>query len=118
MNKIFTKEQITKLKEFERDFHTVLDLKYKRNNTRTDLNVMADIYEETTGVKLNRDYGCPNCQYTLVGKVGQLYRKSIAYWAEEETKAETEMQENTKDNETDQEITEVKPRRSYKKKKE
>ena len=113
MNKIFTKEQIAKLKEFEHDFHTVLDLKYKRNNTRTDLNVMADIYEECTGIKLNRDYGCPNCQYTLVGKVGQLYRKSVAYWAEEDAK----MQEITKDDETVQKITEVKPKRSYKKKK-
>ena len=117
MNKIFTKEQLGKLKEFERDFHTVLDLKYKRNNSSADLNTMADIYEETTGVKLNRDYGCPNCQYTLVGKVGQLYRKSVAYWAEEAQK-EVKMQENTKDNETVQENTEVKPRRSYKKKKE
>ena len=117
MNKIFTKEQIAKLKEFEHDFHTVLDLKYKRNNSRTDLNVMADIYEETTGVKLNRDYGCPNCQYTLVGKVGQLYRKSVAYWAEEAQK-EAEMQEKSKIEEKIQENTEVKPRRSYKKKKE
>ena len=117
MNKIFTKEQIAKLKEFERDFHTVLELKYKRNNTRADLNTMSDIYEECTGIKLNRDYGCPNCQYTLVGKVGQLYRKSVAYWAEEAQK-EAEMQEITKDNETVQENTEVKPRRSYKKKKE
>ena len=116
MNKIFTKEQIAKLKEFERDFHTVLDLKYKRNNSRTDLNVMADIYEECTGIKLNRDYGCPNCQYTLVGKVGQLYRKSVAYWAEEAQK-EAEMQEIAKDNETVQEIKDVKPRRAYKKKK-
>lgn len=90
MNKIFTKEQITKLKEFEHDFHTVLELKYKRNNTRADLNTMADIYEECTGIKLNRDYGCSNCQYTLVGKVGQLYRKSVAYWAEEDEKAEAE----------------------------
>ena len=118
MNKIFTKEQIAKLKEFERDFHTVLDLKYKRNNTRTDLNVMADIYEDCTGIKLNRDYGCPNCQYTLVGKVGQLYRKSVAYWAEEDAKAEVKMQEITKDDETVQEIKDVKPRRAYKKKKE
>lgn len=118
MNKIFTKEQIEKLKEFERDFHTVLDLKYKRNNTRTDLNVMADIYEDCTGIKLNRDYGCPNCQYTLVGKVGQLYRKSVAYWAEEDAKAEVKMQEITKDDKTVQEIKDVKTKRSYKKKKE
>lgn len=100
MNKIFTKEQISKLKEFERDFHTVLELKYKRNNTRADLNVMADIYEECTGIKLNRDYGCPNCQYTLVGKVGELYRKSVAYWAEEDEKAEAEKQEIAKDDKT------------------
>lgn len=118
MNKFFTKEQIAKLKEFERDFHTVLDLKYKRNNTRTDLNTMADIYEDCTGIKLNRDYGCPNCQYTLVAKVGELYRKSVAYWAEEDTKAETEKQETAKEDETVQEIKDVKPRRAYKKKKE
>lgn len=116
MNKIFTKEQISKLKEFERDFHTVLELKYKRNNTRADLNVMADIYEECTGIKLNRDYGCSNCQYTLVGKVGQLYRKSVAYWAEEDEKAETEKQEIAKDDKTVQEIKADKPRRAYKKK--
>lgn len=117
MNKIFTKEQIAKLKEFERDFHTVLDLKYKRNNTRADLNTMSDIYEECTGIKLNRDYGCPNCQYTLVGNVGELYRKSVAYWAEEAEK-EAKMQEIAKDNETVQEIKDVKHKRSYKKKKE
>lgn len=99
MNKIFNKEQLTKLKEFEQDFHTVLDLKYKRNNTRADLNTMADIYEETTGVKVNRDYGCPNCQYTLVAKVGELYRKSVAYWTEEDAKQE-EVKEEVKVEET------------------
>lgn len=88
MNKFFTKEQIAKLKEFERDFHTVLDLKYKRNNTRADLNTMSDIYEECTGIKLSREYSCPSCQFNLVGKVGELYRKSVAYWAEEDAKQE------------------------------
>ena len=43
MNKIFTKEQIAKLKEFERDFHTSIHLKYKRNNSRADLDKMACI---------------------------------------------------------------------------
>lgn len=99
MNKIFTKEQIQVLKEFEHDFHTVLDLKYKRNNTRADLNTMANVYEECTGLKLNRDYGCPNCQYTLVAKVGELYRKSVAYWTEEDAKQE-EVKEEVKVEET------------------
>ena len=119
MNKIFTKEQITKLKEFERDFHTTIHLKYKRNNTRADLDTMADIYEECTGVKISRQYSCSQCQFTLVARVGELYYASVDYWnKQEEVEKANKMQENTKDNETVQEITEVKPRRSYKKKKE
>ena len=119
MNKIFTKEQIAKLKEFERDFHTSIHLKYKRNNTRADLDKMACIYEECTGVKISREFQCPQCQFTLVCRVGELYYASVDYWnKQDEAEKENEMQEIAKDNETVQEITEVKPRRSYKKKKE
>lgn len=118
MNKVFTKEQIAKLKEFEHDFHTVLDLKYKRNNTRAEMEKIASIYEEATHEKINKDWACNVCQYNIVAKVGELYRKSVSYWAEQDAKAEAEMQENTKDDKTVQEITEVKPRRAYKKKKE
>ena len=119
MNKFFTKEQIAKLKEFERDFHTVLDLKYKRNNTRTDLNVMADIYEECTGVKISRQYSCPQCQFTLVCRVGELYYASVDYWNKQDAaEKKNGMQEIAKDDKTVQEIKDVKPRRAYKKKKE
>lgn len=119
MNKFFTKEQIAKLKEFERDFHTTIHLKYKRNNTKTDLDKMAGIYEECTGVKISRQYQCPQCQFTLVCRVGELYYASVDYWnKQEEAEKEVETQEITKDNETVQENTEVKPRRAYKKKKE
>lgn len=114
MNKVFTKEQIAALKFMERDFHTVLELKYKRNNTRAEMEKISSIYEEATHENISKDWACNVCQYNIVAKVGELYRKSVAYWAEEDAK----MQENTKDNETVQEITEVKPRRSYKKKKE
>ena len=117
MNKVFTKEQISKLKEFERDFHTVLDLKYKRNNTRAEMEKISSIYEEATHENINKDWACNVCQYNIVAKVGELYRKSIAYWAEEAEK-EVEMQENAKADETVQEIKDVKPKRSYKKKKE
>ena len=119
MNKFFTKEQIAKLKEFERDFHTTIHLKYKRNNTHADLDKMAGIYEECTGVKISRQYSCPQCQFTLVCRVGELYYASVDYWIkQEEAQKEAEMQENTKDDKTVQENTEVKPRRAYKKKKE
>ena len=117
MNKVFTKEQIEALKFMEKDFHTVLDLKYKRNNTRAEMEKITSIYEEATHEKISKDWACNVCQYNIVAKVGELYRKSVAYWAEEAQK-KTEMQEIAKDNETVQEITEVKPRRSYKKKKE
>lgn len=117
MNKIFTKEQISKLKEFERDFHTTIHLKYKRNNTRADLDTMACIYEECTGVKISRQYSCPQCQFTLVARVGELYYASVDYWNKQEgADKETEKQEITKDDKTVQEITEVKHKRSYKKK--
>lgn len=118
MNKIFTKEQIQVLKEFEHDYHTTIHLKYKRNNTRADLSTMSDIYEECTGIKLSREFQCPQCQFNLVCRVGELYYASVAYWEAEDAKAEAEMQENTKDDETVQENTEVKAKRSYKKKKE
>lgn len=99
MNKIFTKEQLAKLQEWVHDFHTVLDLKYKRNNTRADLTTMSDIYEECTGIKLSREFQCPQCQFNLVARVGELYRKSVAYWKEEDAKQE-EVKEEVKVEET------------------
>ena len=116
MNKIFTKEQIEALKFMEKDFHTVLDLKYKRNNTKAEMEKITSIYEEATHEKINKDWACNVCQYNIVAKVGELYRKSVAYWAEEDAKAEVEMQEITKDDKTVQETKEVKHKRSYKKK--
>lgn len=88
MNKVFTKEQIEALKFMERDFHTVLDLKYKRNNTKAEMEKITSIYEEATHEKIYKDWSCNVCQYNIVAKVGELYRKSVAYWAEEDTKKE------------------------------
>ena len=88
MNKVFTKEQIEALKFMERDFHTVLDLKYKRNNTRAEMEKITSIYEEATHEKISKDWACNVCQYNIVVKVGELYRKSVAYWAEEDAKKE------------------------------
>lgn len=88
MNKVFTKEQIEDLKFMEKDFHTVLDLKYKRNNSRAEMEKISSIYEEATHEKINKDWACNVCQYNIVAKVGELYRKSVAYWAEEDAKKE------------------------------
>lgn len=88
MNKVFTKEQIAKLKEFEHDFHCVLDLKYKRNNTKAEMEKITSIYEEATHENISKDWACNVCQYNIVAKVGELYRKSIAYWADEDAKKE------------------------------
>ena len=118
MNKVFTKEQIVALKFMEKDFHTVLDLKYKRNNTKAEMEKISSIYEEATHEKISKDFACNVCQFNIVAKVGELYRKSVAYWAEEEAKTETEMQEIAKDDETVQENKGFRPKRSYKKKKE
>lgn len=88
MNKVFTKEQIDALKFMEKDFHTVLDLKYKRNNTRAEMEKISSIYEEATHEKINKDWSCNVCQFNIVAKVGELYRKSVAYWADEDAKKE------------------------------
>ena len=88
MNKVFTKEQIEALKFMEKDFHTVLDLKYKSNNSRAEMEKISSIYEEATHEKINKDWACNVCQYNIVAKVGELYRKSVAYWAEEDAKKE------------------------------
>lgn len=88
MNKVFTKEQIEALKFMEKDFHTVLDLKYKRNNSRAEMEKITSIYEEATHENINKDWACNVCQYNIVAKVGELYRKSVAYWAEEDAKQE------------------------------
>lgn len=88
MNKVFTKEQIEALKFMEKDFHTVLDLKYKRNNTRAEMEKITSIYEEATHEKISKDWACNVCQYNIVAKVGELYRKSVTYWAEEDAKKE------------------------------
>lgn len=102
MNKVFTKEQIEALKFMEKDFHTVLDLKYKRNNTRAEMEKIASIYEEVTHEKINKDWACNVCQYNIVAKVGELYRKSIAYWAEnEEVKEEIKVKETPKKSRSD-----------------
>ena len=94
MNKVFTKEQIEALKFMEKDFHTVLDLKYKRNNTKAEMEKIASIYEEATNEKINKDWACNVCQYNIVAKVGELYRKSVAYWAEEDDKKELKEEVN------------------------
>ena len=102
MNKVFTKEQIEALKFMEKDFHTVLDLKYKRNNTRAEMEKIASIYEEATNEKIKKDWACNVCQYNIVAKVGELYRKSIAYWAEnEEVKEEIKVKEAPKKSHSD-----------------
>ena len=100
MNKVFTKEQIEALKFMEKDFHTVLDLKYKRNNTRAEMEKIASIYEEATHEKISKDWACNVCQYNIVAKVGELYRKSIAYWAENEDTKQEEVKQKVKVEET------------------
>ena len=100
MNKIFTKEQIESLKFMEKDFHTVLDLKYKRNNSRAEMEKITSIYEEATHEKIKKDWACNVCQYNIVAKVGELYRKSIAYWAENEDTKQEEVKQKVKVEET------------------
>lgn len=77
--KYFTQEQIDKLQFMEKHFRTVVKCQWKSATTVKDNNIVADIYEETTGEKLKRNWGCNNCIFNVFKKVGTLYFESINY---------------------------------------
>lgn len=80
--KYFTKQQMKSLEDLNaiRYFDTVLDSDFKRGTPDSLNNAVADIYDEATGEKISRNFGCKVCCFNLYKKAGTLYRSSKAYY--------------------------------------
>lgn len=74
--KLLNNKQIRILSQYESYFETITKAKYKRASTYKANTTVADIYEETTGEILTRNWSCPNCTYRIWEKVAKLYYKS------------------------------------------
>ena len=92
----FTKEQIKQLKDADviKHFNTVLDSEYKRGTTDIQNNLVADLYDEVTGGKISRSFGCKSCVFNLYRNAGELYRKSVEFQKKESMKVAREAKAN------------------------
>lgn len=80
--KLLSEKQIKQLEDLGAvpHFNSVLDSNYKRG-TSSELNTaVADIYDEATGTKISRNFGCKICCMNLFRQTGTLYRNSVAYY--------------------------------------
>lgn len=105
---ILTKEQIEIFSKHEREFYTVMNFDYKRNTMTKECNQLAEIYESITKEKVTRNWNCNHCQMNAFKLFGKLYYDSLEYY---------KTQENAKSKEEIPTETEVKPKRTYKRKK-
>ena len=76
---IFTKEQIDFLYESEYHFKNA-KIGIVKNCPRTLLDKIADLYEQATNAKVNRNWGCSVCVFNFISKVGQIYWKEKEYY--------------------------------------
>lgn len=78
----YTKEQINRLEELGviQNFMTATVSDYKRGTLRKQDETVADIYEQATGTKVNRNFGCSVCCFRLYRDAGTLYYSSKDYW--------------------------------------
>lgn len=84
MELYFNQTDINKLKKYERHFYTVTEGHYKYSTTSQENNEVADIYENTTKQKLQRNWSCSKCVYTVFEKAAILYFKSLKKLIEEQ----------------------------------
>lgn len=97
--KYFNKEQIKQLKDADviRHFDTVLDSDYKRGTTDAQNQLVADLYDEVTGGKVSRSFGCKSCVFNLYRNAGTLYRQSLDFQKKENMRIAREAKQNKKD---------------------
>lgn len=116
MEKYFTKEQIERLKDAVEYFNTAVNANYKRASQSSLNDLVADVYEQATGEKLQRNWHCGSCVLNCYRKAGQLYFESLKHLEEttqqavqETTNQEQDTQETTVPDDTQkvQEETEV-----------
>ena len=95
---MFTKEQLKALKDLNviQHFNTVLDSEYKRGTFKETDEKVADIYEDATGKKISRNFGCKICVYNLYRDAGKLYRESEKFYRNENLRKAREAKEKNK----------------------
>ena len=71
--RLFTNEEIEELSKWEKHFRTAVLSNYKRGTLRTDDARIAEIYENATGEKINKNFGCGICSLNFYKKVGNKY---------------------------------------------
>lgn len=110
MKNYFTKQQIEQLKVFEHHFYTAVYENYKRASAASDNDYVADLFEKTTGGKLNRNWSCGTCVLNAYKIVGKLYYESKEYWlTTEEDVTEKNLSEGAKHAEPEAVQTETEP---------
>lgn len=106
MKNYFTKEQIEKLKSFEHHFYTAVYENYKRASAASDNDYVADLFEKTTGGKLNRNWSCGTCVLNAYKAVGKLYYESKEYWlTTEEDVTEKNLSKSAKHSEAQEPVS-------------
>ena len=105
---LLTIDDLEFCKKFEREFYTTINFDYKRNTPSKDCLKLAEIYEKTTKEVATRNFSCAHCQLNLFKQLGRVYYDSLEYY---------KTQENAKTKEKIPTETEVKPKRTYKRKK-
>ena len=104
----YTKEQLKTLEDLNvvQNFMTATVSDYKRGTLRKQDEAVADIYEQATGIKVNRNFGCSVCCFRLYRDAGTLYYSSKTYWenADRMQKARDAKKKKTQEPEPDVEV--------------
>lgn len=74
---IFNKEQLTALYDAEIHFKSATTQGIVKNCPRWLVDKVADIYEDATGSKVNRNWGCSVCVFNFLCLVGKIYFKDL-----------------------------------------
>lgn len=106
--KHYSREQMKQLEDADvvQHFMTATVSDYKRGTTSRQNTLVADIYDEVTGLKVSRNFGCSVCCFRLYRDAGNLYFASQTFWAKYDKARETrEARKNVHMKDGEKEIT-------------
>lgn len=82
----FTKQQLDTLSAYEDRFRSSLYFDYYRNLSANSLERIADVYDEATGKKTQRNWSCGTCIMNYLREVGKIYFKDKEEYEKEAEK--------------------------------
>lgn len=71
--KYFNEKQLKKLEPITQYLITVERAQFKKATTPGENEIAAEVWEEYSGEKTQKSWGCANCVYNLFKKVAQVY---------------------------------------------